>query len=172
MLRQMRHDVWATERLVAYCRTLTDAQLDLTVPGTYGTIRHTLTHIIAADEGYLVRLLGSALHERQFRDDHEATLDELAEHLDHVKDAVERLFAGAEFDPDRTISDTPLRRPGQPRFEMKAWVPATQLVHHGSDHRAQIGTILGAHGLDTPDVQVWPYAMDLGASREAESASA
>ena len=27
MLRQLRHDIWATEKLIAHCRTLTDAQL-------------------------------------------------------------------------------------------------------------------------------------------------
>jgi uncharacterized damage-inducible protein DinB len=166
MLRQLRHDVWATERLIAHCRRLADAQLDLTVPGTYGTIRRTLTHIIAADEGYLTRLLGAPFHDERLRLRDDVTLDELAAHLEHVKDGVERLFAGPELDGDRLIGDTPLRRPEEPRFEMNAWVPVTQFVHHGSDHRAQIGTILGAHGLETPDLQVWPYAMELGASRE------
>jgi uncharacterized damage-inducible protein DinB len=169
MLRQLRHDVWATETLIQRCRGLADEQLDLTVPGTYGTIRHTLTHILVADENYLVRLLGVVLHEERFRDDHEATLDELAAHLGHVKAGLERLFAAGEFEPDRVIPDTPLRAAGAPRLEMAAWVPLTQFVHHGSDHRAQIGTILGAHGLPTPDLQVWPYARESGATREVGS---
>jgi len=168
MLRQLRHDVWATERLVAHCRQLSTAQLELTVPGTYGTIRRTLAHIVTSDEGYLTRLLGALLHDPPFRLDHEVTLDEAAAHLAHVKDGVERLFGGGELDADRLLRDTPLRRPGDPRFEMNAWAPLTQFVHHGSDHRAQIETILGANGLTTPDLQVWPYAMELGASREAK----
>ena len=168
MLRQMRHDVWATERLVAHCRTLSADQLELTVPGTYGTIRGTLAHIVSSDEGYLTRLLGVLLHELPFRLDHDVTLDEAASHLSHVTDGVERLFASGEFDPDRLLADTPLRRPGDPRFEMDAWAPLTQFVHHGSDHRAHIGTILGAHGLGPPDLDVWTYAMELGASRKAD----
>ena len=155
---------------MAHCRGLTDAQLDLTVPGTYGTIRRTLAHIVTSDEGYLTRLLGALLHDPPFRLDHEVTLDEVASHLPHVKGGVERLFASGELDGDRLLLDTPLRRPSDPRFEMNAWAPLTQLVHHGSDHRAQIGTILGANGLPTPDVQVWPYAMELGASREVKEA--
>ena len=162
----MRHDVWATETLIAYCRGLHPEQLELTVPGTYGTVRSTLGHIVSSDEGYLVRLLGKVLHDPPFRPEDGVTLEEIATHLAHVKDAVERLFAAGEPNPDRVIPDTPLRRPGAPRFEMAVWAPATQLVHHGSDHRAQIGTILGAHGLEPPDLQVWPYAMGLGASRE------
>ena len=43
MLRQLRHDVWATEQLLERCRALTKEQLELTVPGTYGGIRRSAT---------------------------------------------------------------------------------------------------------------------------------
>jgi len=168
LLRQMRHGVWANEKLLARCRSLTSEQLELTAPGTYGTIRATLRHIVSSEEGYLVRLLGSLLHEPPFRNQDAAALDDIATHIAHVKQAVERLFTGASPDPDRLIADTPLRPPGAPRFEMAAWPPATQFVYHGIDHRSQIDTILSAHGLETLDLQVWPYAMELGASREAK----
>ena len=32
-----------------------------------------------------------------------------------------------------------------------------QFAHHGSDHRAHVGTILGAHGLEAPELDVWAY---------------
>lgn len=165
MLRQMRHDVWATERLVATCLTLTPRQLELSVPGTYGSVRRTLAHIVTADEGYLVRLSGALLHEDRLDVD-AATLDEIAAHLAHVKEGVERLFAGPELDWDRLITDTPARRPGQPRVETNAWVVATQFVHHGNDHRAQITTTLSANGIEPPDLQVWPLAAEMGATRQ------
>jgi uncharacterized damage-inducible protein DinB len=168
LLRQMRHGVWANERLLEQCRALTDEQLELTVPGTYGTIRRTLAHIVASEEGYLVRLVGALLHEPPTREPDLTTLDAIATHVAHVKSAVERLFAKGTFDPDRVIADTPLRRAGAPRFEMAAWAPAAQFVYHGIDHRSQIETILSTHGLETVDLQVWPYAMDLGASREVK----
>jgi uncharacterized damage-inducible protein DinB len=138
------------------------------VPGTYGTIRKTLAHIVASEEGYLVRLLGSLLHEPPLREQDQTTLDQIAAHIPHVKSAVERLFAKGSPDPDRIIADTPLRRAGAPRFEMAAWAPAAQFVYHGIDHRSQIDTILSTHGIETLDLQVWPYAMALGASREAK----
>jgi hypothetical protein len=34
---------------------------------------------------------------------------------------------------------------------------ALQTLHHGNDHRTQIGTILGAHGRDAPDIDGWSY---------------
>jgi uncharacterized damage-inducible protein DinB len=163
----MRHGVWANEQLLERCRALTNEQLEFTAPGTFGTIRKTLAHIVASEEGYLVRLLGSLLHEPPLSEQELGTLDEIAAHVVHVKNATERLFAKGSPDPDRVIADTPLRRPGAPRFEMAVWAPATQFVYHGVDHRSQIDTVLSAHGLDTLDLQVWPYAMGLGASRQA-----
>jgi len=168
LLRQMRHGTWANEQLLERCRALTAEQLELTVPGTYGTIRKTLAHIVASEEGYLVRLLGSVLHDPPVREQDLAALDGIAVHIAHVASAVERLFAKGSLDPDRVIADTPLRRAGTPRFEMAAWAPAAQFVYHGIDHRSQIDTILSTHGLETLDLQVWPYAMELGASREAK----
>jgi len=167
MLYQMRHDVWATEQLVASCRSLSAERLDLKVPGTYGTVRATLAHIVASDEGYLARLLGTPLHPAPFRWEDDVALEEIAAHLAHVKAGIERLFARGEIDGERLITDTPLRRPDQQRFEMYAWVPATQFVHHGNDHRAQIATTMSAHGIEPPDLQVWPLAIGMGASREA-----
>ena len=154
MLRQMRHDVWATEKLLQNCRTLRPEQLELTVPGTYGTIRKTFIHIVGADERYLSRFLttcDSMLNEDRNAD---AGLDEIGTHLPHLRDGVERLFAGSEFDPDRVIRDE--RR----KLMITAWVLVTQFAHHGSDHRAHIGTILGAHGLPTPEIDVWAYGGD------------
>ena len=165
--RQMRHDVWATEQLIAHVRKLDPAKLGLTATGTYGTILGTLKHIVGADEGYLVRLLGAKLHDAPFSAAADPDLDEIATHLGHVKDGVERLF-GSAFDGDRLITDTPLRRPEQPRIEMAAWVPAAQFVNHGTDHRSQIDTILSTNGLESVDLQVWPYAGELGATRQAK----
>lgn len=152
MVRQLHHDVWATERLVERCRALSSDQLELTVPGTYGTIRGTLEHIVGADESYLARL-GVDVAE-PFGSDADASLDEIAAHLARLKPTVERILAGPDFDPDRLM---PTRRGPIP-----AWVLVTQLVHHGSDHRAHVGTILGANGLQAPELDVWAYARSLG----------
>ena len=40
-----------------------------------------------------------------------------------------------------------------------------QFAHHGSDHRAHVGTILGANGLEAPDLDVWAYGREIGAVR-------
>ena len=169
MLRQLRHDVWATEKLIAHCRSLTDAQLELTAPGTYGNIRRTLEHIVAADTRYLARI-GFAVLDTPYREDHDAPLEDIVAVLERVKGGVENLFADKEFDPDRVVVDALSQRaPTGPKRELEAWMMLAQFVHHGSDHRAHIGTILGAHGLDTPEVDVWAYGREIGAIREVKA---
>jgi hypothetical protein len=43
---------------------------------------------------------------------------------------------------------------------------APQFVHHGNDHHARITTTLSASGIEPPDLEVWPLATEMGASRE------
>ena len=39
LLELYRHKRWATLRLVEACQSLSDEELNLTTPGTYGTMR-------------------------------------------------------------------------------------------------------------------------------------
>ena len=150
MLRQLRHDVWATEKLLDRCRALREDQLALTAPGTYGTIRRTLAHIVRADEGYLH---GFGLIQEPLLEVTDAvTLDEIGTRLARVREAVARLFARRDLDFDRRMRDE--RR----KTDLDPWVLVTQFAHHGSDHRSQINTILSVHGLEAPDLDVWAYA--------------
>ena len=154
MLRQMRHDVWATEQLLEQCRSLTEEQLQLTAPGTYGTIQKTFAHIVRANEGYLntYGLIPQPFIELT------APLEEIASRLARVRDAVEQLFMSKEVDFDQKIHDQ--RR----KLDLELWVPLAQFAHHGSDHRSQIGTILTVNGLEAPELDVWAYATAEGAS--------
>jgi uncharacterized damage-inducible protein DinB len=151
----MRHDVWATGMLLERCRSLTNEQLQLTAPGTYGTIQKTFAHIVRANEGYLSTY---GLVPQPFIEVTDATpLDEIASRLVRVRDAVEKLFKSREYDFDRKIHDE--RR----KLDLELWVPLAQFSHHGSDHRSQICTILTLNGFDVPELDVWVYAEAEGA---------
>jgi uncharacterized damage-inducible protein DinB len=163
MLQALRHDLWATEKLAAHCATLTKEQLELTVPGTYGSIRRTLSHIVRGDERYLVRL--GVLPGPMPSDDDVIPLDELGAHLAKLRAAVEGIFTGTQFDPEKIVVDAQRRRPTDPPLEITSWTMLAQFVHHGSDHRAQVGTILGANGLPAPGLDVWAYGYETGAIR-------
>ena len=154
MLRQMRHDVWATGKLLERCRLLTPEQLQLTALGTYGSIQKTFAHIVRANEGYLntYGVIPQPFIELT------APLEEIASRLARVRDAVEQLFKSNEVDFDQRIHDQ--RR----KLDLELWVPLAQFAHHGSDHRSQIGTILTVNGLEAPELDVWAYATAEGAS--------
>jgi uncharacterized damage-inducible protein DinB len=158
MLRQMRHDVWATKKLLEHCRAVTKDQLQISAPGTYGTIQKTFAHIVRANEGYLNTY---GLMPQPFLEAADTTpLDEIASRLARVSDAVEQLFKSKDLDFDRRLHDE--RR----KADLDLWVPLAQFSHHGSDHRSQIGTILTLHGLEAPELDVWAYAVAEGAYKD------
>src|SRR5438094_1605167 len=101
MLRQMRHDVWATGKLLERCRSLTTDQLQLTAPGTYGSIQKTFAHIVRANEGYLntYGLMPQPFIELT------ASVDGIASRLARVRGAVEQLVKSKEIDFEEKIHD-------------------------------------------------------------------
>jgi uncharacterized damage-inducible protein DinB len=53
-----KYNLWANLRLLDACAHLSDAQLDATTRGTFGSVRQTLIHIFAGEEGYVQRFTG------------------------------------------------------------------------------------------------------------------
>ena len=58
-IETFKYHQWANAHLVDQCSKLTEEQLQLTAPGTYGTIAKTWQHLVAAEQGYIMRLGGS-----------------------------------------------------------------------------------------------------------------
>lgn len=158
----VRHGCWANLQLLAFCAKLPAEQLAWTVPGSFGTIQQTLQHIVGAEQGYLLALTGTLPPRGVFAADTLAPLGELAERERSVLERCEPLLAGA-FDAARVTS-----RPNRP--SATAGVVVAQIVHHGSDHRAHVGTILGAHGVQPPDLDVWAYGRSIGEVGEVAAA--
>lgn len=160
LLAAVRHNVWANLELLAFCASLSVEQRGWTVPGTYGSIHATLGHIVGAEHFYLFALTGARppieaeQGGRALSADRLAPLDELIERVRSNGERIERVLAEG-FDPGRIVQR---RRGGT----ATARVIVAQFVHHGSDHRAHIGTILGAHGLQPPDLDVWAWGSSLG----------
>jgi Uncharacterized protein conserved in bacteria len=59
LIEAFRYHKWANLYLLDVCAKLPDEQLQLTAPGTYGTIAATLQHLLSAERRYLWRLGGS-----------------------------------------------------------------------------------------------------------------
>jgi len=45
------YTLWANLRLLDACAHLSDAQPDATTRGTFGSVRETLLHLLASEEG-------------------------------------------------------------------------------------------------------------------------
>ena len=160
LLCAIRHNVWANLEMLSFCATLSPEQLAWTAPGTYGTIHATLHHIVGAEHGYLFALtdhrppIETERAGRALTTDWTAPIDELIERERSNGERIERALA-TDFDPGRVIT----RRRG---YKATAGIIVAQFIHHGSDHRAHIGSILGANGVEPPDLDVWSYGGSIG----------
>jgi uncharacterized damage-inducible protein DinB len=143
-----RHKTWATIALVDFCRGMPEAVLDAATPGTYGTIRDTFHHLVRAEESYFARVSGRRFFEPL--EDRQVGLDELATRIERLG-AEWETFAGDEQAQARMVTTSDGWRLAT------AYVMA-QAVHHAGDHRTHILSVLSAHGVEVPEVDVWSYA--------------
>jgi uncharacterized damage-inducible protein DinB len=162
MLALFRHKTWATLRLIEHCKGLEDEHLDATIPGTYGTIRETLRHIVDAEEGYFLILTRAPFKTKEAAAAYvdpdplpggPVPLDVLAERIRRLGPRWEELAADADIAGREVTSTDGWRWPGG--------VILAQTILHAGDHRTQIMSILGARGLELPgpnDLDAWGYA--------------
>ena len=148
LLELYRHKTWATLRLIEHCRGLDDDHLDATIPGTFGTIRDTLRHLVNSEEGYFFILTGERVSEPL--PDGPAPLAELAQRIRRLGPRWEVLARDADLPVREVTSRDGWRMPGA--------VPMAQAIHHADEHRGHVLSILGARGLAVPALGVWDYA--------------
>jgi uncharacterized damage-inducible protein DinB len=163
LLDLARHNAWATTQVIDFCRNLDDETLNTPVAGTYGTIMTTLRHYIDAEMSYVFRLTGH-WPERPWQAGEPVGFDVLTERAAMLVAAWESYLAG-EVDVADDLEQLGEARGGNGEvFATKKGIFLTQAIHHGSEHRAQICTILGTLGFDPPDVSGWGYALATGRS--------
>lgn len=152
LVELLRHKTWATLQVIEFCRGVEDKNLDATVPGTYGTIRETLRHLVDAEERYLLTVTGE--RESEPLPEGAASLDELAERVSRLGPRWENLAQRPEL-ATREVTT----RDG---WLVAGSVPVAQAIHHATDHRTHVLTILGALGLGPPELDVWDFALAEG----------
>jgi uncharacterized damage-inducible protein DinB len=152
------HHVWATLTLIDACTPLNLEQLEMSAPGTYGSVIGTLRHIVGGDSGYLSLLSGDAVP--QISEEAEAQMG-LAD-LSAVMQANARVWPdviGADRDPAEMIARH--RDDGSESYAPFG-IRINQVVQHGTDHRSQVCTILTALGIEPPELDVWAYGRSRG----------
>ena len=163
----LRHNTWATRELLATCRGLSDDQLRATAVGTYGSIIDTLWHITKSEAGYCARLTGEPFAWNQ-RTEAPPSIDQLMSYVDDLNARWEQ-FLTEPFDAEQTVIvawDDAVDR------DVPRGVFLAQAIHHGSEHRAQVATILTMIGVEPPEWGVWDYAEATGRARQRGTFSA
>ena len=154
-LETFRYHRWANLHLLGVCEKLTDEQLQLTAPGTYGTVATTWQHLLSAEQRYLKRLSGTEpeINER----DEFPGIAVLKDHAARTADLL--IEAAMRIKPDDTIE----AKFQDGSFRLHLGVVIIQALHHGNDHRTHVCTILGHHGISYGDMDVWAYGEAIGA---------
>ena len=156
LLDAFSHSAWAKKRLIAACASLSADEVERPVPGSVGSIRTTLNHLMIADARYIARLDGGPppwLDEEAAND-----LRELQKLSEETAERWQR-FLTEPVDGERivTLDDG--------AYETHASVVIVQALHHVSIHSEQVCASLTALGIEPPDVQPWALADDTGRSR-------
>jgi uncharacterized damage-inducible protein DinB len=156
-----QHHTWATEQLIRHLRGLPADALSATTTGVYGEVLATLSHLLDADGRYLQYLEGTPPPPRTGPDT-TRPLDELA---DQLRDqAVRWRILLTRIDE---IDVTLPARHERPELPHATNLLIAQALHHGTDHRTHICTVLSANGYEAPDLDVWTYWM----ARRADKSS-
>lgn len=154
-----KHNTWANLKLLEACEGLSEEQLGADIPGTFGSIKDTLLHIVGAEVGYVNRVVGRLPGEppkegefpsfRQLKHDVAWCGTELLQLAREVGpgDIVERVRDGKKA-----------------RYPLTALL--TQAINHATEHRAQIATILTQQGIEPPDMSGWGYMVETGLYEE------
>ena len=145
------HHVWATLRLIDACIELGPEQLGTAVPGTYGSILETVRHLVGSDTWYLFRASGERT---PLIEADRMGLPELRAAMEGHGAAWSSVL-GHDLDPDAVIVSR-----GDDGSETHAplGIRLAQALHHGSDHRSQICTVLTTLGVEPPAIDAWDYA--------------
>ncbi len=146
-----RHHRWSNLVMIDFLSTLTDDQLALTVPCTYGSPLDTIRHLISSDADY-VRIIPDAPDVPQIDDAGPfggwSGLRGVADAADtaliaYVDGLTEDIFF---IDIDEGEA-----------FELTKSILLGQIIHHATEHRSQIRTTLSTHGITPPEISVWAW---------------
>jgi len=146
------HNLWANKIVLERCATLTDEQLDATMPGIYGSIRSTLVHIFGAEERYATMLTSRPPIPFLREQEPFPGFDELRGVCDASGQTL--IDVAEQAKPDDVLRGK--RRNGT-GYEITGTVLLIQAINHSTEHRSQINTMLTHLGLEPLDLDGWAY---------------
>ncbi|HJZ49474.1 MAG TPA: DinB family protein [Roseiflexaceae bacterium] len=148
LVKLFEHNNWANMEIIQACSALSDEQLDAEPQSaTKGSIRQTLVHLVASQQGYLSLLTLPV----EARPDVRPAFAELQQ---AASISGEGLLALARDQPSKELK-TQLRTTDG--YLVEPWVVMVQAINHATEHREQISSMLSALGVTAPDLDGWCY---------------
>ena len=142
------HNNWANLQIIQVCAALSDEQLDAEPQSvTKGSIRSTLLHLVASQQGYL-SLLTLPIEARLHAPPAFAELQKAA------SISGEGLLALARDEANKLLKTRLQTKDG---FFVEPWVVMLQVINHATEHREQIKSMLSSLGVTPPDIDGWDY---------------
>ena len=155
------HNGWANRRTVRFLQDLDPASLHWSLPGgMFGTIMETLAHMIDSEGGYLLDL--GATDREPWPLGEPADLATWLTRVDLAESLWDAWLARgpADFESPREFNAD------DGSFEVVTGLFVAQALTHSAEHRGQIGSILGAHGVEPPSFSSWGFGFATGRMRE------
>ena len=143
------YNLWANLRLLDACGQLSDAQLDTTAKGTFGSVRETLMHMFAAEEGYARHFTGTSPTPRLKELTTFPGFDELRRRAERSGNELIAVAEQGDLNRILYLDDG--------TYEAPAIIVLIQAINHGIDHRSQIATLLSQQDIESPDLDGWSY---------------
>jgi uncharacterized damage-inducible protein DinB len=155
-----RHNTWANRRVFSLCGVLEPGTIDARAPGTIGTVRETLAHLARVEEAFLCMIEDRSLDTIEPREAFQnRDAGALVERLEEIGDAFAAwLRRAGDQDLARVLPITWFD------FPITAREGLYQVLSHSAQHRSQVLSVLGARGIEVPDLD---YLLMLEEERKA-----
>jgi uncharacterized damage-inducible protein DinB len=149
-----RHHLWANLALLEVCTTLTDAQLQTSIVGVYGTLGDTLQHLVRSERSYFSRI-STGQPFRPPENEPPLTFDQMAASLRRTGEGLIEWAPtlGADEWVEVQWDNNGIQGPVQ----VPKAVILTQAINHATEHRAQIMAMLTQLGIQPPELDSWGY---------------
>ena len=146
-----RYNKWANLTLLDACRSLTEKQLDASIPGA-SSIRETLLHIVGGQQTFVLRTVGRQHEGELNRASPWPGIDAL---VDLATKSSDDLAAIAEsFTEDEEVDLTYLGKTH--RFPKSFFL--AHAIAHSTEHRTEVLLTMASLGVQPPNLDGWAYA--------------
>jgi uncharacterized damage-inducible protein DinB len=155
-----KYNRWANRQLIEACRSLSDEQLDARGPGTSGTVRELLVHVVGGQQTSVLRTMGRQHEGELNRSSEWPGFDVLLHVAEQSSEQLVEIAAGLVEGSEVAL---------QYRGKVYRYPTSFFLAHaaeHGVEHRTEIKVALAQLGVETPDLDGWFYAGAAGYGRE------